>query len=1045
MLAHQKGLPVREGLFFQNQTSIMRIFTLLLAFLSVLPFTFSQSLTVPFGDLRARDIGPAVMSGRISALGGVTSDPKILYIGAANGGVWKSIDAGASFRPVFDEHTQSIGSITIDQQHPDTIWVGTGESWVRNSTSVGTGIYVSTNGGNSWTFKGLPDSERITRVAIDSYNPAVVYAAVQGHLWGPNEERGVYKSTDFGQSWKKILYVDENTGATDLVMDPQNSSILYAAMWEHRRSAHFFNSGGPGSGLYKTTDGGVTWTKIHNGLPEGNFGRIGIGLAPSNSDVIYISLECEKQEEKGIYRSSDGGASWEHVNKDFNSTVRPFYFSRVVVDPNDENRIFKCGLNLTISNDGGASFRTVGSGVHSDIHDVWVNPNNSDHVVIGTDGGGYRSLDGGYKFEMFMDLPITQFYQVSIDNADPYHVYGGLQDNGSWYGPSSSPGGVENKDWELSNWGDGFYSFRHPSDPDIIYSESQGGNIVRYNKRDGQAKNIKPIEEEGEPKLRFNWNTPIQLSPNDDERLYVGAQYLFVSHDRGDSWERISPDLTTNNPWRQRQAKSGGLSIDNSTAENNTTIYTITESPLNDQMIWVGTDDGNLQLTTDFGKNWTNVEPNIPDMPDSLWCTSVEPSRFDANTCYVTFTGHKSGDKGIYVYKTTDLGQTWTSIVTDELKGYAHCIKEDLVAGNLLFLGTEFGLFISIDAGQSWKKFTNNLPGVSVRDMAIHPRDHALVIGTHGRGIYIIDDLQVLREVNPDIAGESLHFFDLGPTYIQLPQQGSPFGGAGNYRGENPNEAVKIAYFMRKRHTFGTMKMELLNQAGEVIKDLPAGKSGGINLVNIPIRLPLPKAAPTKNRSALGGSLFPPTLEEGRYTVRITKKKEVFETSFDLRFDPKHEATYPEADRKLAHDTQMRLYNMTNQLGYMYYAMEAMHEQASDRNQDLKKKTAKALSEFEAKVKAYKESLVSLEGDFYVDSSSNLREDISTLLLGVSFYPGKPSDGQVRKTGEYEESMKTVREKFEAFKSQMEELNASLAKAGKKEMTVESFEEYISK
>ena len=1002
-----------------------------------------EPLVVPFGDLRARSIGPAVMSGRITDIDAVNNEPTILYVASATGGLWKSINAGSTFRPIFDEHTMSIGNVAIDQNHPDTIWVGTGEPWVRNTVSVGTGMYVSTNGGSSWTFKGLENSERIANIAIDPANSAVIYVAVQGHLWNANEERGVYKTSDFGQTWEKVLYVDENTGCADISMDPNNPNVLYAAMWEHRRSPHFFNSGGPGSGLYKSTDGGANWTKLSKDIPEGNLGRIAVAVAPSNSNIVYATIECEKQEEKGLYRSEDAGATWEHVSTDFNTTVRPFYFSRLVVDPSNEDRIFKCGLNLTISDDGGSSFRTVGSGVHSDIHAVWVNPNNPKHVVTGTDGGGYRSLDGGYTFEMFMDLPLSQFYHISADNEEPFNVYGGLQDNGTWYGPSSSPGGVENKDWELSNWGDGFYSFAHPNDVHIVYAESQGGNIVRFNKKDGQAKDIKPIPVADDPEYRFNWNAPIHISPNNPERLYFGGQFLFMSMDRGDSWTKLSPDLTTNDPERQKQSESGGLSIDNSTAENNTTIYTISESPVDEKVIWVGTDDGYLQVTKDGGKSWTNVTANIPGLPKFTWCTKVEASHFDANTCYVTFDGHKQGDKTPYLFKTTDMGATWTSLITEDVEGYALTINEDLEAENLLFLGTEFGLYISLDGGISWKRFSNNLPKVGVRSMQIHARDHALVIGTHGRGVYIIDNIDLLRQLNPEVAAEKLAFLDGGPTYFRLPQQGRPFGGAGNFSGQNPEDVASIVYFMKRRHTFGKMKLQVFDEDGNFIKELPAGKSAGINVVNLPTRLPMPKAAPTNNRMALFGSVFPPTLAEGTYEVKVLKgKKDVFTTNFELRMEPSAAKTYPEADRKLAHKTLMRLYHMTNDLGYMYYAMEDMHEQANAVDGLSKKQLAK-VKDFALEVEKYKASLVSLRGDFYVDEGTSLREEVSTLFLGISQYPGKPSASQLEKADILEKKMGEVKAKFEGFKAQMTTINERLAKKELDLIKIKTLEEYL--
>ncbi len=1005
-----------------------------------------QPIQIPFGDLQARSIGPAVMSGRITTIDGSRKNPKILYIGAASGGVWKSISGGTSFSPVFDDHPQSIGAICIDQAHPDTVWVGTGEPWVRNSTSVGRGIYLTTNGGRSWQMKGLEQSERIAKILVDPRNSARVLVAAQGPLWSAGGERGVYVTEDFGNTWVRSLYVDENTGCADLTMNPQNPDELFAAMWEHRRYPDFFQSGGKGSGLYHSIDGGKTWTQLgpENGLPKGMLGRMAVEFAPSNPTIVYLTVEAEKKEDKGLYRSDDGGRTWKKVNGDFNTTVRPFYFSRIVVDPNNFNKVFKCGLNLTISEDGGHTFRTVGSGVHSDIHAVWVDPNDSNRIVIGTDGGGYQSLDGGYEFRMFMDLPISQFYHVSVDDAEPFNVYGGLQDNGSWYGPSASPGGVENKDWELSNWGDGFYSFRHPTDPNIIYSESQGGRLVRHDRSDGQSKDIQPIPAEGEPEYRFNWNAPIHISPNNPERLYFGAQFLFVTEDRGNSWRRISPDLSTNDPARQRQKQSGGLSIDNSGAENNTTIYAIAESPVDEKVIWVGTDDGNIQVTTDAGATWTNVAPNIPEMPAGLWVSSVEPSHFDRNTCYVTVDGHRSGDMRTYVFKTTDLGATWQSLTTADIDGFAHVIKEDLVNPRLLFLGTEFGLYISLDGGISWKRFENNLPPVPVYALAIHPRDASLVIGTHGRGIYIIDDLLPLRQIENSMLQATLHFFETKPAYIRLPRSGAPFGGAGNFVGPNPNDAAYIAYYMRRRHTFGQMTMEIFDESGQLVKTLSPGKSGGINVVMFPTRLRMPKAAPTRNVQALGSSVFPPPVPEGVYTVKITKGKEVYQTRVNLQFDPKYADKYPAEDRRLAQQTLMRLYNLTERIGYIYYALEDMHTGAEALSGKVSGKLSKELLDFAKMAREEKEGLVSLEGDGYVNESSRLREEVAMLYGSISNYPGRPSEGQLRKTDLLEKQFAKVQSRFDQIASQLERLNQKLARSKQPPVTYRSWEAFIA-
>ncbi|MBK8502558.1 MAG: hypothetical protein IPL46_10270 [Saprospiraceae bacterium] len=979
-----------------NSKNILHPFFLAITLSPFLNLHAQDSISISFGNLWARSIGPAVMSGRISTIDGVHKTPEIFYVGAANGGIWKTISGGASFDPVFDDHIQSIGDIRIDQSHPDTVWVGTGEPWVRNSVSIGDGIYLTRNGGKTWTHMGLGNTERISKVLVHPRNSAIIYSAVLGHLWNANEERGVFKTEDFGTSWQLVKFVDENSGCADLTMHPTHPDTLIASFWDHRRSPDFFRSGGPGSGLHKTHDGGKTWHEITQGLPDGQLGRMAVEYAPSDPNVVYLTVECEKKEEKGFYKSTDGGESFRFINGDFGSTVRPFYFARLTVDPNNSEKVYKCGLDLTITENGGEAFRTVSSGVHSDIHAIWVPKGQPKYVIIGTDGGGYRSLDGGFLFEMFMNLPLSQFYHVSVDDDVPFNVYGGLQDNGSWYAPSSAAGGVENSDWLVSNWGDGFYSFRHPTDPNIIYSESQGGNIVRHDRRDGQSKDIKPLPREGDAKFRFNWNAPIHLSKHNPDRLYFGAQYLFKSDNRGDSWQKISPDLTTNDTSRQRQARSGGLSIDNSTAENNTTIYTIGESPLNDRVIWVGTDDGLLQLTRDGGQNWTNVTPKIPGLPRFTWCSYIEPSNHIEGVAFVTFDGHKQGDKETYVYKTMDFGQSWIRFSSGHINGYAHVIKQDLVNDQLLFLGTEFGLYISLDGGLSWKQFANNLPGVAVRAMAIHPRDHSLVIATHGRGIYILDDLTPLRLITTEILESSLAFLDLPPSVIRLPKSGRPFGGAGNFIGENPSLSALIAYYMQKRHTFGKMSLEVFDEEGQLIKELPAGKSGGINIVELPLRLPPPKAAPTKNRMALAGSLITPALLEGNYQVKITKGKETFVQKITLA--PDQESIYPEADRTLQQKTLKILYDLTNELGYIYFALEDMHKKASVSTVDHTPLKAELLN-FAKEAEKYKDSLVSLEGDFYVaEGEEAIREEISHLYYSISRYPGKPSQQQIRKT-----------------------------------------------
>ena len=556
-----------------------------------------------FGSLSARQIGPALMSGRMTDLETHPTNNRIIYAGAGGGGVWKSTNGGATFNPIFDDYCQSIGSIAVDPQSPDKIvWVGTGETWTRNSVSVGDGLYRSGDGGTTWKKMGFENSDRIASIVINPNNSDEVYVGVLGALWGDSKERGLYKTTDGGATWNKVLYVDEKTGCTDVIMHPENPNVLYASFWEFRRTAWSFNSGGLTSALYKSNDGGKTWDKIHNGFPKGKLGRIGIAIAPSAPDILYAVIEAEEKTKSGLYKSTDGGGNWELKNGDFGLVVRPFYFSRIVVDPRNPDVVVKGGLSGSISRDGGNTFKSLGQ-MHSDIHDIAFDIHDSDRMYVATDGGVYRSWDGGAKMEIVENISVSQFYHISTDDANPYNVYGGLQDNGSWYGPNSATGGVQAKHWNSVGGGDGFRVLRHPT-KNIIYSEMQGAmNVWRYDVDKKIVNTVQPYAAEGDPKLRFNWNPPIATSDNEPDRLYIGTQFVHMSNDMGTTWKKISGDLTTNDKSKQDQASSGGLSTDNSGAENHCTIFTIAESSLDENVIWVGTDDGNVQVTQDGGKN----------------------------------------------------------------------------------------------------------------------------------------------------------------------------------------------------------------------------------------------------------------------------------------------------------------------------------------------------------------------------------------------------------------------------------------------------------
>lgn len=977
--------------------------------------------------LRARAIGPAIMSGRISDIEVSTKKPTLIYVGTAGGGLWKSISAGAILRPVFDDYTMSIGKVTLDQNHPDTVWVGTGEPWVRNSVGVGTGLYKTVNGGTNWEHVGLKDSEHISDIIIHPKDPNTVYVAAQGQLWSANEERGVFKTTDGGKTWMKILYIDENTGCADMDIDPQNPDVLYAAMWSHRRYPDFFDSGFTGtSALFKSTDGGKTWNKIHNGLPTTTLGRIGIAVAPSNNKVLYASVEAKGDENKGLYKSEDAGASWKKVNSDFSNTVRPFYFSRLTIDPSNEKNLIKCAFVPIISTDGGIKFRSMGS-PHADVHAAWIDPKNSNHLLLGTDGGVYESFDQGYSFRMWDNLAVGQFYHVTVDNEKPYNIYGGLQDNGSWYGPSQGAGGVTNADWKLSFYGDGFYSHRHPTDKHIIYSEAQGGEMSRINTRTGQAKGIKPFPGKGDPELRFNWNTPLVQSPNKADRIYAGSQFLFMSDDRGDTWKKISPDLTTNDPKRQRQKLTGGLSIDNSSAENNATVYAVAESPIDEKLIWVGTDDGLVQVTTNQGTTWNNVTKNFPGLPAGNWCSYVEPSKHDRNVAYVTFDNHRNGDKKTYLYKTTDLGVTWTSLTTPDIEGHAYVIREDLKNPALLFAGTEFGLFVSIDGGKKWSRFENNLPKVAIHDMVIHPIEDALVLATHGRGIYILDDITPLRQLTPEIMTKSFHFLETKPTLLSEVGGSSrnPSPGDDVYYGENPNPLPRVVYFMNKRHTFGKMAIEIYDLDDTLIKEIPAGKSAGINIVDLVLNRDRPRIPPSDTREAVGGALFGPSLQAGTYKVKVVKGKEEFWSSFTLAYP--ENSVYTVAERQLQAETTMALYKQAEQLAYVYAAQVDLLNQSRHRLQKFPK-FSKTLTPLIKELETQNAIIAFKGGDFYVATEKRLTERVAELYGQVNGYPGKPGASQLERVNNLALEIGDVQKKFDVIRTEkVKKINAAIA------------------
>jgi len=762
----------------------------------------AQSLTSDLlPGLRARSIGPATMSGRVAAIEGVTGNPVTLYVGAATGGLWKSTDGGLTFRPIFDgEKVASIGAVAVSPVNPHLLWVGTGEGNPRNSASVGYGVWVSRDGGQSWKHVGLEKTERIHRIIPHPRDPQVAYVCALGQMWGENPERGVFKTVDGGLTWTKVLYVDEKTGCADLVMDPQNPDKLFAALWTYRRWPYFFQSGGPGSGLFVTYDGGNSWKKLgpKEGLPEGELGRIGLGLCASRPQVVYALVEAKTNV---LLRSEDGGQSFTVVNEGPKVGDRPFYYADIEVDPLWPQRVYDLATRLSVSDDGGKTFRPLAAGrsVHSDFHALWINPQNPEHLVVGNDGGVAISYNRGATWRYVGNLPLGQYYHVNVDMDQPYHVYGGLQDNGSWRGPSAvwENGDIRNHHWQEVGFGDGFDVSPDPEDSLRGYSMSQEGYLRRWNLRTGEIKEIRPPAPEG-VKLRFNWNAAFAQDPFDPATIYYGSQFVHRSRDRGDSWEIISPDLTTNNPEWQKQRESGGLTPDVTGAENYTTILTIAPSPVTKGVLWVGTDDGRIHVTRDGGATWVSVEKNLKGVPANTWVPHIEASKHAPGRAYVVLDDHRRSNWTPYLFVTEDFGSTWKILNTSGLWGSCLGVEEDPVDENLLFVGTEFGLYVSQDRGKSFWRFTNGLPTVSVMDLVVHPREGDLVIATHGRSLFIVDDISPLRFWNTQGKETPLHLFPLRPAlqFRRTQGAGSRFPGDAEFRGENRPYGAFIDFFV---------------------------------------------------------------------------------------------------------------------------------------------------------------------------------------------------------------------------------------------------------
>ena len=889
---------------------------MMLSLVLILNHTQAQKLSQEtLKGLQLRNIGPATMSGRIVDLAVVEKDPYIFYAASATGGVWKTTNNGVTFTPVFEnEGTHSVGDIAVNQNYPNHLWVGTGERANRQSSSWGDGVYKSMDAGKTWQHMGLKDSHHIGRIVLHPTDTNTVYVAAIGHLWGPNEERGLYKTTDGGESWERLIYVDENTGVTDIAMDPTNPDILYAATYQRRRRPYGFHGGGPGSGLHKSTDGGKTWKELRNGLPEGDYGRIGISIYRSNPNIVYASVEqgyqynastAYNERRAGLYRSEDKGESWTLMS-DWNP--RPMYASQPLVDPSDDQRIYMMN-QFSYSDDGGKKFIAPRQSLHGDDRIVWVNPNDSRHVIKGDDGGIGISYDRAKTWLFVTNLPLSQFYRVSVDMAEPYNVYGGLQDNGSWYGPNATydSRGILNSDWVKTGGGDGFLNLPDTKNPDILYGESQYLGLFRLNKKTRQSQSIRPGDPKGrigprrnwdswgpgtkEPELGNamapgNWDGPFYLSKHDPNTIYAGTNILWKSVDGGIHWKSLG-DLTTK--VNRRELLIMGQRADTSTASLDDgipyypTLTAVAESPLKAGMLYVGTDDGLLQISSDDGANWTDVTSRLRGLPKETWINTIDPSTHFPGTAYVAINNYRNNDFTNYVYKTEDYGQTWKSVVGDLPKNrVARTLREDPKNPNLLYLGTELGLFVSINGGQNWVELKNNMPTLPFNDLVIHPRDNDLVLGTHGRGVWILDNLNSLQELTPKVLNQQAALFSIPKAEMINYRSTGAHTGDMFFRGQNPQYGALIDYYLKEPVAKSDIQLTIHDINGTEINKVSVDTTAGIHRSSWNMTL---AAANTSSNSRFRPS--GPRVIPGLYKAKLTVKGQTFEQTFRVEDDPR--------------------------------------------------------------------------------------------------------------------------------------------------------------
>ena len=894
----------------------LSVLPLLIPVLSNAPLSGQETASISEAnllDLQPRVIGPAVTGGRVHDIEALPNDPSTIFVASASGGLWKTTNRGITWRNVFDTMAVStFGDVAIAPSDPRVVYAGTGEQNNRQSTSWGNGVYRSNDGGESWRHLGLVETRHIGKVEVHPTNPDVVYVAALGNLWAPSEDRGVFKSSDGGRSWSKVLYVDEFTGVIDMVLDPANPDVIYAATYQRLRRAWGFNGGGPGSGIHKTTDGGSTWTELTNGIPAGDKGRIGLAIAYSNPRVLNAIIEHSDPDQQGTYRTEDGGMTWERVNE---LDIRPMYYSEIFIDPSNEDRVYALATSSNKSENGGRTFQefavrpTYDVGVHADHHAFWIDPNDSDHLYLGGDAGLHESYDMGVTFRKINNFPIAQFYAIGVDMRDPYWVFGGLQDNHSFAGPSETRrwAGIVNDDWHQVGYGDGMYWQPDPTTTKYVYGTSNDGTYFRLNSETGDMLDIAPEAPVGEEEYRFDWTSPIIISQHDPATLYAGGNRLFISHDRGGSWER-TPDLSKQMD-RDTVPLMGVMGGDIPISRNDGTgsygeAVTIGESPVDPNVLWVGMDDGNLQMSRDGGANWEEVSGNVEGIRSGTYVSRITPSAKSAGAAYAAFDGHRDGDFAPYLFRTTDFGGTWEPLMADLPSGAVNDVIEHPDNPNVLFLGSEHHLFVSTDAGSSWTKWPG-MPTTHIDDIVIHPREKDLVIGTHGQSIWILDDTRPLAEWTPEAAAAPAHIFSVGPATIFTYWKDTSYRGQAEFAGENPVDGAIITYSLGSGA--GEAHLRIARENGEVVREYLAPNREGMHRVNWDLRHPASTLTGLEPWNPTGQDGLPRNIENrghfvspGTYTVTLVARGATTSTTVDVRGDPEMPLTQAQYEEREA-------------------------------------------------------------------------------------------------------------------------------------------------